>query len=160
MDHVTDLAPGMANASEPLEGVATAGQPRKEDLEKLAGAGYGAVVDLRASGEERGFDEAEAVGALGMEYVNLPVTTETPDDATFGRFREVMKDARRRPVLVHCGSANRVGALLLPHLILDRGKSPQEAVEEARRVGLRSAALEGAALRYAERRGRGEEQGG
>lgn len=159
MDHVTDLAPGMANASQPLEGVATAGQPEREDLEKLAKAGYEAVVDLRAPGEPRGFDEAEAVGALGMEYVNLPVTTEGPDEGTFERFREVVKDARHRPVLVHCGSANRVGALLLPHLILDEGKAPEEAVEEARRVGLRSDALEQAALRYAERRGQEEEQG-
>ncbi len=34
---------------------------------------------------------------------------ENVEDETFERFRELMKDPERRPVLVHCSSANRWG---------------------------------------------------
>ncbi len=44
-----------------------------------------------------------------------------------------------------------MGALLIPYLILDDGKTTEEAVETASRIGLRSDELERAALRYAAR---------
>ncbi len=83
-----------------------------------------------------------------MEYVNIPVGHEDIDDETFDRFRELIRDGGRRPVLVHCSSANRVGALLIPYLILDEGRTPEKAREIAAEVGLRSNRLERAAFRY------------
>lgn len=153
MKDIRAIAPKMANAGQPLADVATAGQPEREDFEHLAGAGYKTIIDLRTPEEPRGLDEPEVVRrAGGMEYVNIPVGHEDVDDATFERFREIMTDPERRPVLVHCTSANRVGALLIPYLILDEGKVPDEAVRMASEVGLRSAELKQAALRYATRR--------
>ena len=149
MRDVNDVAPGLTNAGSPLEGVATAGQPNEEHLRRLAEAGYKTVIDLRTLEEDRGLDEKEAVREAGMEYVSIPVGHETVEDETFKRFRELMRDPGRRPALVHCSSANRVGALLVPYLILDEGKTTGQALGVARRVGLRSDALERAALRYA-----------
>jgi len=83
-----------------------------------------------------------------MEYVNIPVGHEDIHDKTFDRFRELMRDGGCRPMLVHCSSANRVGALLIPYLVLDEGKSTEEAREIAAQVGLRSTSLERAAFRY------------
>ena len=40
-----------------------------------------------------------------------------------------------------CASANRVGALLLPYLVLDEHRSPDEALQMAHDVGLRSDVL-------------------
>lgn len=151
MKPIDEVAPGMANAGQPLEGVATAGQPDREQLERLAEAGYKTVIDLRTLEEPRGFDEPETVGRAGMEYVSIPVGHEDIDDGTFDRFRELMANQGRRPVLVHCSSANRVGALLVPSLVLDEGKSTEEALEIASRVGLRSDGLKRAALRYVTR---------
>ncbi len=151
MKDIREIAPGMANAGQPLKDVATAGQPDQEDFERLAAAGYRTVIDLRQPGEDRGLNEPETVQLAGMEYVNVPVGHEDVDDETFERFREFMADLERRPTLVHCTSANRVGALLIPYLILDEGKVPEEAVEKASRVGLRSEELKQAALRYAAR---------
>ncbi len=148
MRDVNDVVPGLENAGSPLKGVATAGQPSEEHLRRLAEAGYKTIIDLRTPEEDRGLDEEEVVRETGMRYANIPVGHETVEDETFGRFREVMSDAERRPVLVHCSSANRVGALLVPYLILDEGKSREEALEIARQVGLRSDDLEQAALRY------------
>ena len=53
-----------------------------------------------------------------------------------------------RPAVVHCASANRVGALLLPHLVLDEGRTEADAIATARAIGLRSQELLEAALTY------------
>src|SRR5690348_9114735 len=114
-DHnaLRDAVATLPYGSCPLDGVAAAGQPDEGALAELARAGYRTVVDLRAPEEARGFDEAAAVERAGMTYLPLPVTQLTLDDAAFDRFRAVMRDPARRPILVHCASSNRVGALLL-----------------------------------------------
>lgn len=149
---IDQVAPGMANAGQPLEGVATAGQPDREQLLRLSAAGYKTVIDLCTPGELRGFDEPEVVRRAGMEYGNIPVGHEGVEEETFDRFRRILADPERRPALVHCSSANRVGALLISYLVLDEGRTPEDAVEMAYEVGLRSEELKQAALRYAAQR--------
>jgi protein tyrosine phosphatase (PTP) superfamily phosphohydrolase (DUF442 family) len=152
---IQEIAPGVENPGQPLEYVATAGQPEEEHLSWLAEAGYKTVIDLRTSEEDPGFDEPGVVRQAGMEYVNIPVGHETIEEETFERFREFMRNPERRPVLVHCSSANRVGALLVPYLVLDEGKSTEEAEEVASGVGLKSDELKEAALKYVNERQEG-----
>ena len=133
-----DLTDSIANASWPLPTVMTAGQPTERQLRQLADAGVATVIDIRPAGEPRGFDEARAVAATGMRYEPLPVTGDTLDARTFDAFRALMRDRGDEPVVVHCASANRVGAVMLPYLVLDEGKSIDEATAMAGRIGLRS----------------------
>jgi uncharacterized protein (TIGR01244 family) len=127
----------------------SAGQPEPEQFAALAGAGLKTVVDLRHPAEPRSCDEPEAVREAGLEYINIPVAgVLTPE--TFDFFREVMRDATRRPVLVHCASANRCGALLLPFFMLDEGADRETAWRLALQAGLRSAELGELALTYVE----------
>lgn len=142
---------GLKNANQLLEGVITAGQPDEEQFERLATAGYKTVIDLREPGEDRGLNEPETVRSVGMEYVNIPVGHENIDDESFEKFQELLADVERRPILVHCTSANRVGALLIPYLVFNEGKSVEAARKIASQVGLRSAELERSALRYVSR---------
>lgn len=137
----------------PLPDVGTAGQPDAASWAPLARAGYRTVIDLRAPNEARGHDEPAAVRAAGMQYVLLPVTPATLDDQVYDRFRALMKDPAMRPVLVHCASANRVGALLLPYLVLDEGRSVDESLRIAREVGMRSPEYVSLGLDYARRHG-------
>jgi len=146
---VSEITPGLDDAGQPLEYLATAGQPEEEHLKRLAKAGYKTVVDLRTPGETPRPDVwGMVVRRTGMEYVNIPVGHKNIDDETFDRFRELMRDGGRRPLLVHCSSANRVGALLIPYLILDEGWTPEKVREISTGVGLRSNRLERAAFRY------------
>lgn len=142
------VAAQLARGSLPLPDVAAAGQLREEDIGRLAAAGYRAVIDLRHPDEPRGFDEAEAVRAAGLQYVNLPVISGrvTPED--FGRFRALLRDSANRPAVVHCATANRVGAMLVPYLVLDAQRTPERAVAIAQQAGLRSQELADAALAY------------
>jgi hypothetical protein len=48
----------MKNASFPIEGLMTAGQPEEQHFEQLTKAGFNTVVDIHTSDEPRdGFDE-------------------------------------------------------------------------------------------------------
>ena len=57
----------------------------------------------------------------------------------------------QKRVLVHCSSGNRVGAALIPYLILDKGFEEEDAINEAMRIGMRNAGLMEQALDYAKR---------
>ena len=77
--------------------------------------------------QERGAKK-EDIEALGMRYVAIPVDGSeglTIENAQFLAAALATSDA---PVIVHCGSGNRVGALFsLKALELD-GKSAEEAL--------------------------------
>ena len=95
----------------PVDGITAAGQPNEAALKVFAKRGYTTVIDIRTAGEDRGMDEPAVVEATGMDYVLMPVGR---DGITFDNARkldELIKGADG-PVLVHCGSSNRVGALL------------------------------------------------
>ena len=142
---------GVPNACQLLPGVVTGGQPSAAHLAAFLGAGGRVVLDLRDAMEPRPLDEPETVASLGMEYVNVPVGPHSLTDATLDRVREVLREAGDGLVLVHCASGNRVGAALLPFLMLDHGFEEEDAVTQAMRVGLRSAELMEWGLDYTRR---------
>jgi protein tyrosine phosphatase (PTP) superfamily phosphohydrolase (DUF442 family) len=101
--------------------------------------------------ESRPVDEAALVRQVGMEYVNIPVRAGSLDDVTLERILTVLRGAGDRTVFFHCGSGNRVGGALIPYFMLDQGLEEEDAVEQAMRVGLRSAELMEWGLDYARR---------
>jgi uncharacterized protein (TIGR01244 family) len=131
---------GIPNASFPEPGILAAGQPTGEQIQLLAEDGYRTVIDLRPVDEPRGYDEPAAAKANGLEYVNIPVTGASLDQATVDRFLETMRKAER-PVILHCASSNRVGALYYAWLVLEKGAKPEEALTKAKAAGLRSPEL-------------------
>ncbi len=143
---------GLRNAKFPEPNLVFGGQPTEGQLEAMAGDGLSFVLDLRTEGEDRGFDEPAALRRLGVPYLNLPVDgdrLEQPD--TFERFIEAMKEADG-PVLVHCASGNRVGAMYYAYLVAARGVDREEGRARARANGLGNRALEGAVDRYLDSR--------
>jgi uncharacterized protein (TIGR01244 family) len=127
---------GIVNATSPEAGILFGGQPTAEQLQKLAAADYKTVIDLRAPTEDRGYDEAAAAKAAGLEYVPIPVTNKTLEDpATLDRFIEVFNETEK-PVLVHCGSGGRVGAVYYAWLVSEKKMSREEALEKAKGQGL------------------------
>jgi protein tyrosine phosphatase (PTP) superfamily phosphohydrolase (DUF442 family) len=141
----------VANACQILPNVITGGQPTAEQLRALKAAGGDIVLDLRDPMEPRPVDEANLVRELGMEYVNVPVRAGSLDDATLERILAVLRQAGDRTVFFHCGSGSRVGGALIPYFILDQAMEEQDAVDQAMRVGLRSAEYLEWGLDYARR---------
>jgi protein tyrosine phosphatase (PTP) superfamily phosphohydrolase (DUF442 family) len=73
----------------------------------------------------------------------VPIATpDSLNDETFDKLRKVLSEKQDRPLLVHCASANRVGAVWLAHRVLDDGVPYDAALTEAKTVGLKATALE------------------
>ena len=126
----------LRNRGERLENLTTSAQPDAESLKALAESGYTTVIDLRRPSEDRGFDERSAVEGLGMSYVSLPVDGANgitfENAAVLNRF---LSEAEG-PVLLHCGSGNRAGALLTLSEKL-KGADDDAALAVGRAGGLR-----------------------
>lgn len=135
----------------PVAGIATAGQPDAAAWATLARAGFKSVVDLREASEPRGHDEAGEIARAGLRYFLLPVSHESLGDRQFEALRDFLRDQGNRPALVHCQSANRVGALMLPYLALDAHVPLDEARRMADIIGLRSPDYAALALDYVRR---------
>ena len=115
-----------------------AGQPTEEDIALLKERGFKTVLNFRRSGEIA-WDEKSVVEQQGMEYVHLPFQG-VPEltSVIFDQALEVLRDDRRRPILIHCGSSNRVGAIWYAYRVLDDKLSHEDAAAEARTAGLRT----------------------
>jgi uncharacterized protein (TIGR01244 family) len=135
-----------------FEGIFLASQPSAADFEQASMGGIRTVINLRHDFEMPDMNEQEVVQGLGLNYVHVP--WNGPDELT-----DEILDALRmelgqaeRPILLHCASANRVGAVWLAHRMLDGGLSADEAKAEAKVVGLKSPAYEAKVLDYVARR--------
>lgn len=118
----------------PVDGITSAGQPDEAGFRVFAEKGYVAVIDIRTEGEDRGLDEPAIVTELGMEYVLFPVGRS---DITFERAEELaaLLEQHDGPVLVHCASGNRVGALLALQAFSETGDA-ELALETGRAGGM------------------------
>ncbi len=128
----------MTDILQPLPGVFAAAQPSPGQLASLAAEGIRTVINLRAPNEQVEFDEASEVENLGLRYVSIPISG--PQDVTHenaARFSRELEDALSAgDVLVHCATANRVGAMLALDQGLTRGKPMAEALAIGRAGGL------------------------
>ena len=128
------------------------GQPSEEDLALFCGVGVRTVVDLRQDVEHDVGMEQMAATRLGMMFVHIPIRADAPDDRDADAFLTVTARLDAFPMLIHCASGNRAAAFWMIRRLVVDGWPAHAAESEARRVGLRSAALRDFALDYASRR--------
>lgn len=123
------------NTVTPVDGITSAGQPDQAALAVFSANGYVAIIDMRGEREDRGMDEKAAVESLGMDYVLLPIASE--DDISFENAQKLddLLAAYDGPVLVHCASGNRVGALLALRESMN-GADDEAAIEYGKQGGL------------------------
>lgn len=145
---------GIRNYTKVDATIGCAGATEPKAMVVLKERGYKAVLNLREATEE-GAQIAEskaAAEAAGLTFIHLPFKGSAPEDAVADEFLKVVVNTSHQPLFINCGSANRVGAMwLIKRMVLD--KWPQEkALEEAKAIGLTSAALEKFALDYVAKR--------
>lgn len=121
----------------PTPALLTAGQPTSIDFEKLAAAGLKHVISLRPASEDAGFDEAALAAKLGLSHTLIPIASV--GDLDIDRVRaldQALAATDGEPVLVHCASSNRVGALLALRAAWIEGRDLDEALVWGRSGGL------------------------
>ncbi len=128
--------------------VACAGATPVEALGVLQERGFRTIVNFRTPGEQGADIDAsrEAAEAAGLNYVHLPFRTPTAEIVE--AFLDTVAEPSNQPVYIHCGSANRVGAMWLIKRVKQDGYSVEDATAEAEAIGLRSPPLKNFALAY------------
>jgi len=115
--------------------ITVTGQIPPEGLKQAAREGFKSVLNLRAPDEE-GFmpDEEQQAKAAGLTYVNIPVKKEEiSDEMTSQVLKEI--DELPKPVLVHCASGMRAGAMACMHMATRAGMTAEEGMKAAQAIG-------------------------
>ena len=124
------------NAQMPFPGILTGGQPSGQHLEQARDAGFKLVINTRGIGEPGTDIEPSYVEELGMSYLHLPVSG--PADITVETAKALTDalESAAGPVMVHCASGNRVGALFALKAFHIEGLSREDALTVGRSAGL------------------------
>ena len=128
---------GIRNFYQVDEHVYRGAQPTAEGFRYLAKLGVKTVLDLREPGE-RSAEEAQLVTALGMHYVNIPMTGLTaPTAAETKRILALLEDPKSGGVFVHCmRGADRTGAVIAAYRIEYHHWDNPRALKEAMSCGM------------------------
>lgn len=142
--------PGATNVTRVDAVLMCGGATPDEAFPALRKEGFNSVINLRQP-EERGVDVArsrQAAEAAGLKYVHIPVSGAGPDPASIETFLAAVQDRANQPMYIHCGTANRVGAMWLIKRVLVDGWDTDRALAEATAIGLTNANLRQFALDY------------
>ncbi len=137
MIHVDIDEVHMIEDLQPIDGITSSGQPNASAFEIVAKSGYVAVIDMRGPGENRGLDEKAVVEELGLEYIEFPLVGREAISFENAQQLDKLLTVIDGPVLLHCGSGNRVGAILaLRHSL--QGADDEHAMLYGKSAGLTS----------------------
>ncbi len=116
-------------------------QPDQNTLRRFAHSGGAVVINLNQHElQNMGFSESQAVNALGMRYVYMPLINPQITPAMVEKFGEVMASTNGR-VLLHGFEQSDSAALWSAWLIQEKGFDPQLALVLGGSAGLTSEPL-------------------
>ena len=141
---------GVRNFSRVDATVGCAGAVDPAAMSALRKEGFVSVINLREASEQGAqVDESRtAAQTAGLKYIHLPFNAAKPDSAVVDRFLGAVADKSNQPVFIHCGSANRVGAMWMIKRALQDGWPLEKAQAEGQAVGLTNPQLVAFATEY------------
>ncbi|WP_417680149.1 fused DSP-PTPase phosphatase/NAD kinase-like protein [Roseibium sp.] len=116
--------------------IGTGGVIEPTGMEMLAALGFKTIVNLNTA-DEGATAEGPMVKNAGMNYINIAVPTKAPTADQVAEFAKIAEDPNNYPILVHCESSNRVGALWALYRA-STGIPKDIAIQEGRTVGLKT----------------------
>jgi len=106
----------------------TSGQPEADQFSLIADAGYQLVVNLALPSSDHSIsDEGSLVTGLGMSYIHIPVSFESPQIEDLRRFAGVLDAYSSSKIWVHCVVNARVSVFSYHYLTKRRGISNSAA---------------------------------
>ena len=110
---------------------------RGKGLEEAKRLGFKLVIDLRAPNEDGAVEEEQLAKDIGVNYQRIVVGRGAPDWSEIDKFAALIEDPKLYPILVHCVSSNRSGAIWAMYRA-KAGVPALVAIEEGRAAGLES----------------------
>jgi uncharacterized protein (TIGR01244 family) len=141
---------GVRNFSRVDATVGCAGATDASAMAALRKEGFVSVINLRQADEQGANVPASraAAEAAGLKYIHLPFNAASPDEKVVESFLAAIADKSNQPAFIHCGSANRVGAVWMIKRALQDGWPVEKARAEAEAIGLASPQLTTFATNY------------
>ena len=134
---------GVRNFSRVDATIGCAGATDPSAMAALRKEGFVSVINLRQENEQ-GADipgSRAAAQAAGLKYIHLPFNAAAPDAKVVESFLAAVADKSNQPAFIHCGSANRVGAVWMIKRAVQDGWPIEKARAEAETIGLASPQL-------------------
>lgn len=123
------------NYGRPAPFIASGGYIADGAMGDLKALGFKTVVSL-LSAEEGVDQEQEQAIAAGLNFHGIGVSTKAPSWEQVAAFTEIASNPDNYPILVHCASSNRVGAMWTLYRA-NVGIPEEIAIQEGRAVGLK-----------------------
>ena len=142
--------PGVRNFSRVDATVGCAGAVDPAAMSGLRKEGFVSVINLREASEPGADVEGSRAAAqtAGLKYIHLPFNAAKPDAKVVESVLAAVADKSNQPVFIHCGSANRVGAMWMIKRALQDGWPIEKAQAEGQAVGLTNPQLVAFATEY------------
>jgi len=131
------VMPAVADVASPAPGIVSAGRLAPADIARLREAGIREVIDLTPDAETPDFDEAAAARSAGLRYVNLPLRGAVDLTRENVLAFDALLSQAQRPLLVHCASGNRAGAVAALRAAWVDGHNTEDAVAIGKAWGLK-----------------------
>jgi len=111
------------------EQLSSSGMPTAEQMKSVAEAGVQVVINLAPHDVPHPLpDESELVNALGMEYINIPVTWRAPEPAALKQFMDVIDARTDKKIHVHCEANYRASAFIMLYRVLRLAWKKEDAI--------------------------------
>ncbi len=117
-----------------------AGAPTLQGLDDVKSMGVTTIIDLRRP-EEDPLNEPVAARTKGFNYIRLPMSGDQLSPDVADRFIDAMHSHENEKVLIHCAGGNRAAALYGLYLGASGACPTEEAMERAKKAGLKSQKL-------------------
>jgi tyrosine-protein phosphatase SIW14 len=129
-------APPIPNFHQVNEHLYRGGQPAPDTWQHIAKLGVKTVIDLRREDEHSTAEEAKAVAAFGMNYVNVPMKgVVAPTDEQIAKVMALLDS--KEPVFVHCKKGmDRTGTVIACYRIAHDRWQREQALQEAKSLGM------------------------
>ena len=128
---------GVPNFHQVNENVYRGGQPSADGWPSLAKLGVKTVIDLRRADEHSTEEEAKAVEAAGMKYVNVPMKgVVAPSEDQISKVLSLLLNSPD-PVFVHCKrGADRTGTIIACYRMTHDHWNNKQSLSEAKALGM------------------------
>ncbi len=117
-------------------------RPGRNDLELAVRRGVQLVIDATAPGALDMGELRRAAVSLGLQYVAIGSESVVLQNADVDRFLETIETVGQEPVLVFCDNGGRSAQLLAIFRVIHDGVPLRDALEDARRSGMKPGADE------------------
>ncbi|MCC5856165.1 MAG: hypothetical protein JJU10_10895 [Idiomarina sp.] len=129
----------IAHIHHPVEHHFTGGQPTEAQIHALAELGVTAVINLRSINGMREIPEATWTTSRLMSYYHIPIaSTADINPESVALFDQLMTKLDTEALYIHCGSSNRVGAMVALRAYWHQELNVEAAVQLGRFYGLAS----------------------